>query len=130
MKLQVEWDNAEKSVIRITYAEKWTWSDFYEANLAAVALMETVQHPVHLLADFRQSTSLPIGGAITHARNAINVLPDNWGILVIVTTNFMIQRLVSIFRSAFNGKMGAKTYTVTSLDNGYRLIAQQDRLVV
>ena len=130
MSLQVEWDNAEKTVIRITYANKWTWSDFYEANRAAVALMNTVCHPVHLLADFRQSTCLPIGGAITHASNAISVLPDNWGILVIVTTNVLIQRLVSVFRSAFTGKMGAKTYTVTSLADGYQLIARQESRVV
>ena len=65
MKLQVEWDNAEKTIIRITYTEKWTWSDFYAANTEAVAMMKTVQHTVHFLADFRQSRSLPLGGAIT-----------------------------------------------------------------
>jgi hypothetical protein len=126
MKLLVEWDNPEKTIIRITYAEKWTWSDFYEANMVAVAMMKTVDHTVHFLADFRQSRSLPIGGAITHARAALTALPDNWGILVIVSTSILIQRLVSIFRTAFTGKMSTKTYSVTSIEEAYRVIAQQD----
>src|SRR4051794_6074286 len=108
MKLQVEWDNAEKTIIRITYTERWTWSDFYEANMEAVEMMKSVAHTVHFLADFRQSRSLPIGGAITHARSALTALPDNWGLLVIVSTSLLIQRLVSIFRTAFTGKLGGK----------------------
>ncbi len=126
MKLQVEWDNSEKTIIRITYAEKWAWSDFYEANRVAVDMMKTVDHPVHFLADFRQSRSLPIGGAITHARSALAALPDNWGILVIVSNSILIQRLVSIFRAAFTGKMTTKTYSVTSIEEAYRVIAQHD----
>jgi len=126
MKIPVEWDNPKKTIIRITYPEKWTWSDFYEANTAAVALMKTVEHPVHFLADFRQSRSLPIGGAITHARSALAALPDNWGILVIVSTSVLIQRLVSIFRTAFTGRMSTKTYSVTSIEEAYRVIAEQD----
>ncbi|MEO8396381.1 MAG: hypothetical protein ABI700_25535 [Chloroflexota bacterium] len=126
MKLQVEWDNPEKTIILITYTEKWTWSDFYEANTVAVAMMKTVDHPVHFLADFRQSRSLPIGGAITHARAALNDLPANWGLLVIVSTSILIQRLVSIFRTAFTGKMSTKTYSVTSLEEAYRVIAKHD----
>ena len=114
MNLPVEWDNPEKTIIRITYPEKWTWSDFYEANTAAVALMKTVEHPVHFLADFRQS------------RSALAALPDNWGILVIVSTSVLIQRLVSIFRTAFTGRMSTKTYSVTSIEEAYRVIAEQD----
>jgi len=130
MQLQVEWDNPEKTIIRITYTEKWTWSDFYEANTVAVEMMKNVDHTVHFLADFRQSRSLPIGGAITHARSALAALPENWGILVIVSTSVLIQRLVSIFRTAFTGRMSTKTYSVTSIEEAYRVIAQQDSSTV
>ena len=126
MKLQVDWDNPEKTIIRITYTEKWTWNDFYAANMEAVAMMKTVPQTVHFLADFRQSRSLPLGGAITHARAALTGLPDNWGILVIVSTSVLIQRLVTIFRTAFTTKLGTKTYSVTSIDEAYRLIAQHN----
>ena len=130
MQLQVEWDNPEKTIIRITYTEKWTWSDFYEANTVAVEMMKNEDHTVHFLADFRQSRSLPIGGAITHARSALAALPDNWGILVIVSTSVLIQRLVSIFRTAFTGRMSIKTYSVTSIEEAYRVIEQQDSSTV
>ncbi|MBI1257227.1 MAG: hypothetical protein GC204_07125 [Chloroflexi bacterium] len=126
MNLQVEWDNPEKTIIRITYTERWTWSDFYEANAAAIAMMNSVPHTVHFLADFRQSRSLPLGGAITHARSALSNMPDNWGLLVIVSTSTLIQRMVTIFQTAFGGKMGLKTCCVTSIDAAYRLIAQPE----
>ena len=126
MKFQVEWDNPEKTIIRVTYPEKWTWNDFFESMVEETALMRTVQHTVHLLVDLRQSKSIPVGGALTHSRNALNDLPDNWGILAVVSTNVLIQRLATVFRTAFTNRIGAKTFVVASMDEAYRLIAQKE----
>lgn len=128
MKLLVEWDNEEKVIIRMTFAGKWTWHDFYQANLEAVAMMKTVEHPVHFLVDFRQSQGIPGDSPFIHARNAITAIPDNWDIMVVVTNNPLLEHLVKVFRITFY-RLGAKTFTVTSLDDGYELIAQQDSLV-
>ncbi len=125
MKHSVEWDNSEKTIVRMTYAGKWTWKDFYDTNMASVALAQTVEHRIHVIADFRHSQGIPGGNPLIHARNAMAVMPDNWGILVIVTDNQIIGRLVSIFRMTFR-RLGQKTFLAANMDEAYRLIAQQD----
>ena len=124
MKLPVEWENEEKTIIRMIFAGNWNWHDFYEANVAVVALMQSVEHTVHTIADFRQSQGIPLDSPLVHARNAISALPDNWGILVIVTNNPLLEHLVNVFRITFR-KMGARTFLAGSIEQAHQLIVQK-----
>lgn len=121
----IAWDNDDKTVILVTYQPHWTWGDFYDSNMQTVALMKSVAHEVHVIADFRPAAAVPLGGAITHAHSAIKTFPPNWGLLVIVTSNMLVTRLVTIFRRTFPYDMGEKTFSVGTIEEAYKLFAQR-----
>lgn len=125
MKCTVEWDNADKTIIRVAYQPHWTWSDFYQANMQVAEMMKSVTQQVHVIADYTEAPSIPLGGAITHARNVVKAYPANWGLLLIVTPNTLVVRLVSIFRRTFTRDMGAKTFSAATLEDAYKIIERQ-----
>ncbi len=128
MSITVEWDNPEKTIVRVTFAGRWTWAEFYEFVTKQVQpLIRTVDHTVDVISDFRDSGPLPLGPAITYANNVMKSYPPNAGIMVIVSNSLLIKTLVNVFSSAFKSGIGAKTFAVTSLEEAYHLIRQHTR---
>jgi hypothetical protein len=125
MGIEIRWDNDEKTIIRETYNGRWTWDDFYLRITGEVPpMMKSVNHRVDVIADFRPSGPLPVGPAITNARNVIRSMPENWGCLVIVTDNRFIRVMVDTFRKLFSTGMGAKTFTAATPEEAYQVIAR------
>ncbi|MBC7814773.1 MAG: STAS/SEC14 domain-containing protein [Burkholderiales bacterium] len=122
--IEVDWDNDEHTIIREMFIGRWTWNEFYEVARDVPPMMTATPHTVHILADFRQSGPLPIGPAIIHARNTVQHLPDNWGIMVIVTPSMFIRTMVDVFRRMFPGRVAEKTFAVRELEEAYALMEQ------
>jgi hypothetical protein len=59
MGILVEWDNESHTAIRLVYGNTWNWRDHFLALDAASSLMASVQHPVDLILDLRNSMPLP-----------------------------------------------------------------------
>lgn len=125
MPIAVGWDNPEHTVIRQTFADTWTWREFYDScveNMAA--MMRDEPHTVHILSDFRTSGPLPFGGAMTQARTVMQHYPTNWGIIVIVSNNRLITALVNAYHNAFIGGFGAKTFSARTVEEAYQIIRE------
>ncbi len=117
MNLSIAWDNPEQTVIRQTLLDGWTWEALYELNQQTNAMMRSVDHTVHLMVDFTQTSHLPVGG-LTHAHNIFKNYPPNFGILVVVTHNLLVERMISMFQAVYSRKV----YGVGSFDDAYRLL--------
>ncbi|MBC8171272.1 MAG: hypothetical protein H7X77_06355 [Anaerolineae bacterium] len=122
MGIQLKWTDETKTVILQTFEGKWTWEDFYKVNQQAFAMIHTVSHKVDIFSDFRTSGPLPVGGAITHARNALKEMPDNWGMLVIINDGVLINVMVSAFTTMFRNSMGKKTLLARTLEEAHQLV--------
>src|SRR5450432_3539711 len=114
MRIQVSWDNEKHSVVRLTLLDNWSWDELYVANEEIVAMMKTSPQTVHLLIDYTQANTVPMGGVITHARNILGAYPPNCDLLILVTRNMLMQRLAAIFQKTFRGGLGSRVYTFTS----------------
>jgi hypothetical protein len=126
MPITVEWENEEKTIVHVRYKGRWTWAEFMEhAGREAAEMMKTVPHRVDVLADYFESGPLPLGGAMTQARGAIKQWPENWGILVVVSDNSIINSLVNVFHTTFAFGLGGRTYAATSYEDAFKLMAEQ-----
>jgi hypothetical protein len=123
MPITVKWDNEAKTIIRQTYERNWRWQDFFETAAQTRELVNTVSHQVDIIADFLESGPLPLGPAITNARQVLSNLPANWGCLVIVTTNGFIRVMVLMFNSYFANTLGSQVHVVSNFSDAYNIIA-------
>jgi hypothetical protein len=130
MPVSIEWVNPEHTIIQLNFVGKWTWEEYSRVGLVDLpSIMETEPHTVHIISNLLQSGPLPTGGALSHARNVTNNLPPNWGILVLVNKNMVIDALVNVFRTAFKNGMGAKTYSVKTIEEAMLLIREEQSAV-
>lgn len=128
MPIDVEWDNEAKSIIRQTFEGKWTWKEFLDAsNIESRNYIQSVEHKVHVISDFRESDGLPISGsALSYAKQVMMDFPENGGLVVIVDESYLLNSLVNIFRKIFRGNMGKRTYAVKTIEEAYALIEAQN----
>lgn len=116
------WDNTEQTVVRLTLLDNWTWADFYSINNEVVALLRSTDRRVHLLLDYSQTRTVPLGGFITHLRNVLQAYPANCGLTIIVTRNMLVQRLIGVFKQTYQADLGKRVLLAAAFDDAYRLI--------
>lgn len=59
MSIKLEWDNPERTAIRLTYKGRWTAQEFREQALAAFFEIGQQSHKIYGLMDFRRTMWLP-----------------------------------------------------------------------
>ncbi|HLV34886.1 MAG TPA: hypothetical protein VKY59_07235 [Spirillospora sp.] len=81
--IQIDFDNAERTVIRWDFKGRWTWDDWYAGLDRALELRAAVNDVpvVPAILDFRHSGQVPMG-ALAHTRAAIEIMdPRDYAIL-------------------------------------------------
>ena len=76
MSIDFAWDNDDQTVLRLVATAPWNWNDFHKGMRRATFLLDTVDHPVELIIDLRQSNTLP-AGALGHVRSLGKPLHPN-----------------------------------------------------
>ena len=124
MHLITEWDNESHTILRVTYQPGWTWDDL-EANLPIEKeFLDSVNHRVDVIADFR-GTRLP-PGAISRLRKIAASPPyvhPNSGLVIIVGSPIFMKEVVDVYRKVF-GPQGQKLHMVADLEAARALIAE------
>lgn len=128
MAARAAWQDEERTIILQIFTGNWTWEEFYAVCDQSTRMMETVTWRVDLIADFTHTGAIPIGGAMTHAKNVVSNFPPNWGALAVVTTNQLVLLLVSTFKRVFRTTYGRRTFTVMSMDDAVNLIMKLRQL--
>lgn len=100
--LTTEWDDEAHTIMRVTYHPGWTWDDL-EANLPTEkAMLDSVEHRVDVIADFR-GTLLP-PGAISRLPKIAQSPPythRNSGSVIMVGSPAFMQEVVDIYKSIY-----------------------------
>lgn len=120
MPVQVNWDTNHPNIVMTTYQGNWTWDDFYKIADQATEMIRSVDHPVFIIADMRQSNGIPSGTAFVHANHVINHYPENWAGLIMVTPKGFIQAMVSMFLKVFKTDLTRKIYQARDMGDAYR----------
>jgi hypothetical protein len=127
MPLTTEWDNEEKTIMRVTYQRGWTWDDL-EGNLPKEKeFLDSVQHRVDVIADFR-GTDLPHGAMMRLPKIADSppyTHPNSGAVIMVGSPTFMDQ-VVTVYRKLY-GPVAIKLEMVHTLEEARERIAQKRR---
>lgn len=120
--ITLEWDNAEKTILRYTFQGNWNWDDYLEYLAIGRKMMAEVEHEVSILNDMRQMTQLP-PNFVNTARNVITSRPDNTGLAVFLTTNTFFQATHRILGRMLE-EVPTRYILVSTEEEAYQKIAE------
>jgi hypothetical protein len=109
MPVTIQWDNEEKSIVRMQYVGRWTWEELYAATTQSHTMLDEVDHKVDFIHDWLKSNAIP-ANAIVHSKNLIEKRHPNVGIVVLVWTNPVIKAMWTAFSSKVYANL-TKRYT-------------------
>jgi hypothetical protein len=121
-RIQVLWDNDEKTIIRWDFKGAWTWEDWYTSVNHALELRATViEHPiVPAIFNLKSSGTVPMG-ALPHARSAMEMM-DQRDYVILANTSGFVRSLTEIFR-VLNAVFAEKVYLARTVEDARALIA-------
>jgi hypothetical protein len=128
MNITVEWHNVERTILLYTFAAAWEWEEYYSAIEQGLWLLDSVQHPVHVICNFEQTDLLP-PKALSHFGRGLQVLvatPANLGWVVIVGASGLVAIVGRVVRNLYpttktcvvDALTMAEAYTILGLGVG------------
>lgn len=122
--IQVNWDNSEKTVIRLDYfAPIASWDEYQNAVKDSFEMAKSQSHIVHFIHN-PGSAAMPAGNAIAQIRRAISSTPSNaGGIYMAIHDDFARRVLQVVIRLTVRSKL--QFFFVSSVDEARKVIAIQ-----
>lgn len=105
MPVTMTWDNAEKTIIRVTIEGQWDVNDLHRLINQAPSMMNEVTHSVDGIFDFSRSTSTPTSALMTLSRMEATY-NDRQRLFIVVGANSYIRTLCNIA-----AKLAPKTFS-------------------
>ena len=93
MTITYNWFDNQKTIIHIQFIDKWVWADYVPIRESLNAILDQAPQPIHFIADFRATKTLPVGSLLT-ARNAFSRRHINEGVIIAVGASSQIHFLV------------------------------------
>ncbi|MBK8024806.1 MAG: hypothetical protein IPK19_26155 [Chloroflexi bacterium] len=98
MPVIVAWDNDERTIVRTESSGHWTWEEYHTGVDQALALINSVDHPVHLINVRHPDAVAPEGYALPHLRRLMRNLPKNHRMTIMVNPNMQNKMMMGVFR--------------------------------
>lgn len=121
MGISVGWDNPQKTIIRVTFEEEWTWDDFAAIDKVAAGMVDTISHKVCYIADVRKTSTVPPGLQLTVVRNVLEFRHPNSDMLVIVGLTKVMRMLLNTVLQAL-GPISTRMKIVDTIDEAYTTV--------
>jgi hypothetical protein len=125
MGVTVTWDDNTYTILRYDLTGLWTWDDYCLAVDKGAAMLEMIQHPVAVIANFRADTMVPRSITTPETKSAPvkrqNVLPENIGLIVVTGGAAFVEVMVSGFCRAYQ-RFERNLLVASSLDEARKLI--------
>ena len=121
MPINVDWVDANKEILLVTYQGHWTWEEFQNAVYATNVLMNSVDYSVVLIHDTLQGSALPPGNIIAQGKTAISSFADNLVLIIVVVNSSLIRTFLNIISGLNPSGRGQITKTVSTLEEANSL---------
>jgi len=124
MSITVSWDNVSKTIIRCEFDIVWTWNDVFTINRDIHTMLDTVDHPVHIII-VMASPAFPKTGTLIYTKHLfIHLHPNYANHVVFVGGNVLIKTFEQIIRKAYAQSMsGIHSHYADTLADARRIIA-------
>ncbi|NDJ61905.1 MAG: hypothetical protein GYB67_12315 [Chloroflexi bacterium] len=120
MPVDMEWLDDDKTMLCFTFYDPWTLHEFFEVQQVALEAVSALDHKVHGIFDFHNSTAPPnhvISGFIGAGRRFY--WGPNEGLTIAIGTNRFLQAIANIVAKY----VPSSVHVVPTLDDARALIA-------
>jgi hypothetical protein len=121
MGFSITWDNAEQTILRVTYDGHWDLEDFRSSNSQAYEMIKSVARPVNVILDMRLSSGMPSGFS-SAIRDVNRGMPLNTGQIILVQKSLLVEIMVNAMSKLVRGQRRPFTM-VHTLDEARQLAA-------
>jgi hypothetical protein len=101
MGVTVQWDNAERNVLRYEFSGSWTWEEFFAAQESRRPMIDGIGHTVHHLIIF-QPDQKPPSLFTLHATKIDSIRFKYSGLYAIVGASSFIRMTAGVLRRMGN----------------------------
>lgn len=98
MPVEVEWDNPEKTILRVSYLNRWTWDEAFSTRLQSRALLASVDNVVDIMI-YMPSDWYPPPNFGENLNKITTSESFNIGLVVIVSQGLMPELYEAFLRS-------------------------------
>ncbi len=119
MQVEIRWETAARSVIRVTCSGVWNWADLDHASARwSEPSLRTVNFCIIL--DLRGITSFP-SDLVLHLRDAAQLADQVEGLIVVITSS---SAMITVFRLfvAMYAEIGKKFRLAASDEEAHRIL--------
>jgi hypothetical protein len=97
LQITVEWDNAQKTIIRQIYSPTWEWDEYLASFARINQLADEVDHLIGVVAEAGGILRIP-PNAVMYGSRAIGNLPPNVIAYVAVTPSRLSLSIIKVIR--------------------------------
>ncbi len=128
MGINVAWDSKDNTIIRYDLEGLWNWEDYRAAVTQSLKMMEGVNYPVGIIANFNADTMVPRAASVPRSAPAasekMSAMPDNMEVIVITGGNAFVEVTVTGFCKLYN-RVARKFLVASSVEEARQLIHQR-----
>lgn len=124
MAIDVQWHNPEKTILRVTFTDPWTWQDFYAMDELTEALADAVPHKVCYIVDLRHTRMVPPGISLGRVRAVLQPRHPTTDLIVAVGMVPFIRVMLNTIIHA-SGRLKTSLMMVDTMDKAEQIIAER-----
>jgi hypothetical protein len=125
--INVEWDNAEKTTIRLDYFEPIaSWDEYQNAVKESYEMARSQAQNVYIIHNPGEAT-MPAGNAIAQIRRAVHAAPANTTAILMVISNDFARRILQVVIKITMSRK--QFYFASSMEEARRVIEIQSERV-
>lgn len=129
MKCHLRWGDDEKSILVIELQPGWDWRDFYALHPEYTAMLDSVEHEVHLIYLPQEGAAVLPPNSIYHMRRLMMTMTHpREGYSMIVAQMPVLQSVLRIMKNMYGvRRLVEKTFIVATLDEAYHILAEHNK---
>jgi hypothetical protein len=125
MNIRVEWDNAEQTVVRYIFEQRWTWEDFFNAVNTAKTLIDAAPaQGVGVIMDGKTRNMQFPPNMLTHFKTALRNKHPKTRIVVVVHDNAFLRVMINTL-VILSGSNGQTLQVVDDLEKAREIVRER-----
>jgi hypothetical protein len=122
--IELAWENAAQSVLRMTFCPGWDWEDLYSALYQQEEWLTGINHPVHTIIDCSQAGALPDESDKFRRSFTGDGRKFRVGLTVLVGKGTLVRPILEVMTYIRNSKAGKQVCLLArSVDEAHSLLA-------
>jgi hypothetical protein len=96
MNIRFRWADEEQTLVLLTLEDGWTWAEYHSLVRQISETIRQLGHTVDAVVEITSRAPFPSGSALSQLRQIARVLPDNIGVIVVVSPNPFVKTINTI----------------------------------